>query len=240
MHKNELILLKQTEITINKYYKEYKKFMNIQFEMPQFQIKYRKATRNVFASVREIDRKFILTVDPCLCKTPFAKFTLYHEFTHIYDHLVMHDFGINESYIYHVYTEYHASQIQMFVELNATTQFGTIKDDINHKLICDKLLDEKSDFVKRVSSLNLFTTNGFSKAVDLFCYYIGKTNIFLYYFSEYENILLDLFEFVNTFGKEVILIQKALFESDTTNISIEYITNIADQHLILAKKFNPE
>lgn len=100
MKKNKLILLKQTEVTINKYYKKYEKFMNIPFEMPQFQIKYKKATRDVFANVIEMDRKFILTVDPFLCKTPFAKFTLYHEFTHIYDSLVMHNLGINESYIY--------------------------------------------------------------------------------------------------------------------------------------------
>lgn len=128
----------------------------------------------------------------------------------------------------------------MFVELNATKQFGAIDDNINHKSICDNLLNEKSDFVNRVSSLNLSTTKGFSKAVDLFCYYIEKTNVFLYYFSEYKIILLDLKEFVNVFGKEIVLIQKVLFDSNTTNISIVDITNIADQHLILVKKFNPK
>lgn len=57
--------------------------------MPQFQIKYKKATKDVFANVRKIDYKFILTVASLLIKTPFIKTTLYHEFTHIYDHVVL-------------------------------------------------------------------------------------------------------------------------------------------------------
>lgn len=240
MNKNELILLKQTEVAINKHYKEYKKFMDIPFEMPQFQIKYRKATNDIFAYVREIDHKFILTVDPLLSKTPFIKTALYHEFTHIYDHVIMERFGIHETYIYHVFTEYHASKIEMMAQLNLSAQYGIIDNSIDHKSICDKLLNEKNDFAKRVSSLNLFTTKGFSKAVDGFCYYMGKTNAFLHYFNEYNNILLDLNEFINTFGDEIIVLQKALFKSDTTNISVTDIINIADQHLALVKKFNPQ
>lgn len=240
MNKNELILLKQTEITIKKYYKEYNIFMNIPFNMPQFQINYRKASKDIFANVKETDSKFVLTVDPLLCKTPFAKPTFYHEFTHIYDHIIMNQLGIHQPYIYHVFTEYHASQIEMMARLNFRTLYGTIDDNINHKSICDKLLNEKNDFAERVSSLNLFTTKGFSKAIDLFCYYIGKTNIFLYYFNEYKNILLDLDEFINIFGNEIINLQKALFQSDTINISVENIVNVADQHLILVKKFNPQ
>lgn len=240
MNKNELILLKQTEITIKKYYKEYNIFMNIPFNMPQFQINYRKASKDTFANVKETDSKFVLTVDPLLCKTPFAKPTLYHEFTHIYDHIIMNQLGIHQSYIYHVYTEYHASQIEMMAEFNLSMPFGVINNNINHKLIRDRLLNEKSDFIKRVSSLNLFTTKGFSKSIDWFCYYIGKTNVLLHYFNEYNNVLLDLDEFINTFGNEIIYLQKALFQSDTINISVEDIVNIADQHLMLVKKFNPQ
>lgn len=240
MNKNELILLKQTEFEIKKYYKEYEKFMNIPFNMPQFQIKYRKASKNIFANVKEIDSKFVLTVDPILCKTPFAKFTLYHEFTHIYDNLVMYDFGIHQSYIYHVFTEYHASQIEMMVRLNLITPFGTIDNNINHKSIFEGLISEKNDFQKRVSILNLSVTNDFSKAIDWFCYYIGKVNIFVYYFNEYNVSLLDLTEFVNTFGNEIVSLQKILFQADTSNISIEDIINIADQHLVLVKNFNPQ
>lgn len=240
MNKNELILLKQTEVAINKYYKEYIKFMNISFDMPFFQIKFNQATRDVFANTKEINGKFIITVDPLLSKTPFIKTTLYHEFTHIYDHVIMERFGIHETYIYHVFTEYHASQIEMMAQLNLSTQYGIIDNNIDHKSICNKLLNEKNDFAKRVSSLNLFTTKGFSKAVDGFCYYIGKTNVFLHYFSEYNYILLDLNEFVNTFGDEIVTLQKTLFQSDTTNISVVDIINIADQHLVLVKKFNPQ
>lgn len=79
MNKNELILLKQTEVAINKYYKEYIKFMNVSFDMPTFQIKFNQATRDVFANTKEINGKFIITVDPLLSKTPFIKTTLYHE-----------------------------------------------------------------------------------------------------------------------------------------------------------------
>lgn len=240
MNKNELILQKQSEVTIHKYYKKYIQFMNIPFKMPEFQIKYKNITRNVFANIKEKDGEFILTVDPFLCKTKFAKPTLYHEFTHIYDHIIMNQLGIQQEYVYHVYTEYHASQIQMFAKLNAVTQFGTVDNNINHKSICDKLLSDKTDFSKRVSLLNLFTTKGFSKAVDLFCYYVGKVNVFLHYFSEYDNILLDLHEFINIFGDNIIPIQKALFQSDTTNISIDDIINIADELLELVKKFNPK
>lgn len=240
MNKNELILQKQTEVTVLKYYKEYIKFMNILYEMPQFQIKYRNITKDVFTNVKEKDGNFILTIDPFLCKTRFAKPTLYHEFTHIYDHIIMKQLGIQQEYIYHIYTEYHASQIQMMANLNAVTQFGTINDNINHKLIFDKLLNNKTDFTKRVSSLNLFRTKEFSVAIDLFCYYIGKVNAFLHYFSQYNNILLDLHEFINVFGDNIVSIQKLLFQSDTVNISIEDIINIADKHLELVKEFNPK
>lgn len=57
INKNELILLKQTKITVNKYYKEYIQFMNISFDMPTFEIKFRKATRDIFANVKEINDK---------------------------------------------------------------------------------------------------------------------------------------------------------------------------------------
>lgn len=240
MNKNELILLKQTEITINKYYKEYIEFMNISFNMPVLQIKFKKASRESFANVKENNNQYILSVDPLLCKTPFTKSTLYHEFTHIYDHIVMKQLNIYQSYIYHVYTEYHASQIEMMVRLNAITLFGIVSDNINHKSICKKLLNEKSDFTRQVSLLNLSTTKDFSRAIDLFCYYIGKVNTFLYYFSEYEDILLDLSDYMNIFGEEIFLIQKALFQSDTIKISVEDIINITDQHLLIVKKFNPK
>lgn len=239
MNKNELILLKQTEITIKKYYKEYNIFMNIPFHMPQFQINYRKASKDIFANVKETDSKFVLTVDPLLCKTPFAKPTLYHEFTRIYDHIIMNQLGIYQPYIYHVFTEYHASQIEMMTRLNLRTQYGTIDNNVNHKSIFESLISGKNDFQKRVSILNLSVTNDFSKAIDWFCYYIGKVNIFVYYFNEYNVSLLDLTEFVNTFGDEIVSLQKILFQADTSNISIEDIANIADQHLVLVKKFNP-
>ena len=195
MNKNELILLKRTEITINKYYKEYIEFMNISFNMPSLQIKFKKATRESFANVKENNNQYILSVDPLLCKTPFAKTTLYHEFTHIYDYIVLNQLDIHQSYIYHVYTEYHASQIEMMGKLNAITLFGIINDNVNHKSICEQLLNEKSDFTKRVSLLDLSATKDFSKAVDLFCYYIGKVNTFLHYFNEYKDILLKLYQY---------------------------------------------
>lgn len=166
INKNELILLKQTEITINKYYKEYIQFMNISFDMSTFEIKFRKVTKDTFANVKEVNGKYILTVDPLLCKTPFAKSTLYHEFTHIYDNVIMSQLGVEQSYIYHVYTEYHASQIEMMTKLNCHSAFGKIDNNIDHKLLADELLNEKSDFAKRVSSLDLSITKDFSKAVD--------------------------------------------------------------------------
>lgn len=240
MNKNELILLKQTEITINKYYKEYIQFMNISFDMPTFEIKFRKATRDIFANVKEINGKYILTVDSLLCKTPFAKFTLYHEFTHIYDHTIMYQLGIDSSYMYHVYTEYHASQIEMMAELGCHSVLGKIENNIDQRSFYDKLLNEKTDFSKRVSLLHLSKTNDFSKAIDWFCYYIGKTNTFLYYFNEYSDTLLDLREFSNVFGNEIIPLQKQLFQCDSMNITIEDILSIADKHLLLVKKFNPQ
>lgn len=240
MNKNELILLKQTEIAINKYYKEYIKFMNISFNMPVFQIKFRKASGDSFANMKENNGKYILAVDPLICKTPFAKPTLYHEFTHIFDHIIMNQLDIHQSYIYHVYTEYHASQIEMMVRLNAITPYGTIDDNINHKSICEELLNEKSDFTKQVYLLDLSITKNFSKAVDLFCYYIGKVNTFLYYFNEYKDVLLDLSNYKNIFGEEIVSIQKALFQSDTINITVEDIINIADQHLKLVRKYKPQ
>lgn len=239
MNKNELILLKQTEVIINKYYKEYIKFMDISFDMPVLQINFKQATKDVFANTKEVNGKIILTVDPLLGKTPFIKTTLYHEFTHIYDHAVMEQFGIYQPYIYHVFTEYHASQIQMMADLNLITPFGIYNKKIDHKSVFEKLLNEKEDFQKRVSLLNLTITNDFSKAIDWFCYYIGKVNIFVYYFNEYNVSLLDLTEFVNTFGDEIVSLQKTLFQADTRNISVEDIVNIADQHLVLVKKFNP-
>lgn len=214
--------------------------MNISLDMLTFKIKFRKATRDIFANVKEINGKYILTVDPLLCKTPFAKSTLYHEFTHIYDHVIMHQVNIETYYMYHVYTEFHASQIEMVAKFSCCSILGKIENNINHKSLYDKLLNEKSDFSKRMPLLDLSRTNDFSNAIDWFCYYIGKANTFLYYFNKYSDTLIDLLEFSNMFGNEIILLQKQLFRCDTMNITIEDILSIADKHLVLVKKFTPE
>lgn len=240
MNKNELILQKQTEVTVRKYYKEYIKFMNILFKMPRFQIKYRNITKDVFANVKEKDGNFILTIDSFLCKMRFAKPTLYHEFTHIYDHIIMNQLGIEQEYAYRVYTEYHASQIQMMAKLNLSTLFGSINDDIDIKIIYNELLDKKLDFTNKVQLLDLSLMEDFNKAIDWFCYYIGQVNTFLYYFSQYEDTLLELSNYQNVFGKEILLVQDALYHSDTTNITIDNIINIDNWHLVLLDKFNPK
>lgn len=42
---------------------------------------------------------------------------------------------MHQTYIYHVFKEYHASQVEMMIRLNLKTPYGTIDDNTNHKLI---------------------------------------------------------------------------------------------------------
>lgn len=240
MDKYILIFSKQTEKMVKEYCKDYIQFINPNFNMPKFLIKFKMATRDVFANVRQLEDAYIVTVDPFLCKMPFAKETLYHEFTHIYDDTVMAKLGIAPSYMYHVYTEYHASQIQMMQKLGITCVYGELGSNTNHAIICDELLNEKADFAQRAQKLNLSKTCDFSKAIDWFCYYIGKTNTFLYYYNKYNDTLLDLYEFTNIFGSQIVQLKEALFECNTNNITETEIYNIAKKHLLLVKEFNPK
>lgn len=166
-------------------YKEYQRYMGISEPMPDFQIKHRKATRDRFAYVQYVNGKYILTIDPIMSLTDFMKSTLYHEFTHIYDDMIMKHFGFNkeESYIYHAYTEYHASQIGMMTKLNIQTAYDSIRCSIDDDVLCNELLKGKQDFTDRVSEIDLSKMEGFSKAIDWFCYYIGKASTLIQYFN---------------------------------------------------------
>lgn len=235
LNKNELILLKQTEDYIYRIYQQYHKFMQYEGELPSFTINYRKATENIFANVRYMNAGYVLSVDPLITKTPFALSTLYHEFTHIYDDITMpllhKELNRDTSYIYHVYTEYHASKIGMMKQMGADIQYGTICKDVEQKnRILKSLLREKSDSANKSKKLDLSQKNNFSSALDWYCYYIGKVSAYLFYYNEGKEKLLDLTEFIDVFGKEIKEIQEALLECDTKNIRVENIFKIADAH----------
>lgn len=241
LNKNELILLKQTEDYIYKMYQQYHNFMQYEEELPRFKINYRKATENVFANVRYINDGYVLSVDPIICKIPFVVPTLHHEFTHIYDDIIMaslhEEINRNTSYIYHAYTEYHASQIEMMAKMGASVQYGVISEDVEQNKLLESLLREKKDSADKSKRLDLSKRDNFSSSLDWFCYYIGKVNAYLLYYKEGKDELLNLTEFSNIFGKEIILLQKALFDCDTRDIKIEYIFKVADIHKMILRNF---
>lgn len=240
MNKNQLIFQKQSDDFIYKSYQQYHDFMRFEGQLPKFKINYRKATKDIFANVRYINNEYILSVDPLLCKTKFAIPTLYHEFTHIYDDIIMAslspEISRNNAYIYHAYTEYHASQVEMMVKMGATSLWGTISNSVSSDDLFKSLLKQKEDFAHRSADLDLSLKENFSKAIDWFCYYTGKVNAYLHYYNTGSDELLDLFEFVHKFGNEIVKMQEVLFRCDITNIKISDIYEVADAHLAVMHK----
>ena len=101
----------------------------------------------------------------------------------------------------------------------------------------ESLLREKKASADKSKRLDLSKRDNFSSSLDWFCYYIGKVNAYLLYYKEGKDELLNLTEFSNIFGKEIILLQKALFDCDTRDIKIEYIFKVADIHKMILRNF---
>lgn len=208
--------------------------------MPSFKIKLIEATAGSFANIKNINGQYIFSIDRFLCKTSFAKHILYHEFTHIYDDINLKDFEMN-SFIKHVYSEYHASQIEMMAEFNITEAFDDNFYIIEYDTLLKDLLQQKSDFFKKSKTLKLSKIQDFIKAMDLFCYYIGKSFTFLSYIFE-ENVenIINLDEFEKVFGKDINTLSDALLKCNSNNITMDNLLNIAESHLPIVKKFEPK
>lgn len=218
MDKYILIFSKQTEKMVKEYCKDYIQFINPNFNMPKFLIKFKMATRDVFANVRQLEDAYIVTVDPFLCKMPFAKETLYHEFTHIYDDILLYPKITNRMSII-PFTEFHATYIQMMVATgfdsyknNKKISLATgIKDGVHNCTLREYINQETKYNQTKLAIDTVNPIKSFNYIYYLMLYHIGKM-----YFAKENCIedtkqLFDLKPFEDIFGELVYILKDTLF-----------------------------
>lgn len=120
---------------IKQYYKEFKSFTSIKLETtPEINIVMVPKENGVLAYIMatEMDKDPIdlfITEDLCQSNIQFAKSKIFHEFTHVFDAIQLKSLFSIETYldIMHTYSEFHASQNEMFTAL----QYRKVPDKQN-------------------------------------------------------------------------------------------------------------
>lgn len=159
----------------------------------------------------------VLKIEPALFdeKERFIKQTLYHEFTHMYDSTKFLSFD-EETYmnIMQIYSEVHASEIEMDIILNA--QDKDLNDYMNHEL--ERV---ENQFIMPNGIVPMDNTKFTYK---IFYYFVGKL------LSTYKHNLEYKYKFSDELNIEFILLFKEIINYFMDNAEYDFLTLIDFQH----------
>ena len=196
---------------ISKTYNEFKIFIEAD-TLPDIEIELFAEDNNVYAffDTDELSvKEYKIHVNHKLfdCHERYVRSILFHEFTHLYDHIVLEDvFDNDELASMTDYTEYHASQIEMLSQLytdikdikvkkkaSSTIWYANNNVDINHYLIYP-LVDMATITQQDINVMSNLNSNKFAKrfvrAKTCAVYYFAKLDVCSKYI---DGTIIDLF-----------------------------------------------
>lgn len=155
---------------------------------------------------------------------------IYHEFTHIYDNIhFLLDYPKRRISII-PYTEFHATIVQMMIATGYTSHYSDKTISLNNKIVdgvhnckLEEYFDRELQYNQ--SKLSVDTANvgrSFNYLYMLLLYHIGKMYFAQKYIKEDCSNLFSLQPFIDIFGNKIVVLQKLLFENNTS-----------DEHLLL-------
>lgn len=159
---------------------------------------------------------------------------IYHEFTHIYDdiHFLL---GYPKRRISIIpYTEFHATIVQMMIATGYTSYYNDKKISLNNKIVdgvhnckLEAYFDRELQYNQ--TKLSVDTANvgkSFNYLYMLLLYHIGKMYFAQKYIKEDCSNVFSLQPFIDIFGDKIVVLQKLLFENNTSNEHLLYEAQI--------------
>ena len=160
---------------------------------------------------------------------------LYHEFAHVYDDYMIKPTNKLEDLGLSIYTEYHASVVQMMTATGFTSYYKDKK--ISNSCQIKDMLDDCDikEYLKKQHRLNgelyIDTSNigeSFKIARKQMFYCIGKMYFAQKYIKEDSTPLLSLEPFINIFGKNVLALKDILFLNDCSKNILSQLARVQD------------
>ena len=218
---------------IIKYFDDFKKFIKVpDLQCPPINLvdKFDDLTcAHVKNGVLEVSKLYFIALKQG------AVSVLYHEFTHVYDDYMIKPLNKIEELGLNIYTEYHASVVQMMTATGFNSYYKDKQISITSR-IRDALDDRiTKDYLEKQHRLNselyIDTTNigeSFKNARKQMFYYIGKMYFAQKYIKEDTTELLSLETFINIFGENVITLKDVLFLNDYSNNVLTQLAKTQD------------
>lgn len=210
---------KEFEEIMQKYYIDFCKFIGIA-NMPQLYIYNLSKNDRTVAQMKISEDKYILQTNKLTIITMGQRAIpiLYHEFTHIYDDILLYPKITNRMSII-PFTEFHATYIQMMVATgfdsyknNKKISLATgIKDGVHNCTLREYINQETKYNQTKLAIDTVNPIKSFNYIYYLMLYHIGKM-----YFAKENCIedtkqLFDLKPFEDIFGELVYILKDTLF-----------------------------
>lgn len=210
-----------TDMMIFTAYKDFKRFMCCD-ELPNFKINYVDSLADskidYYAQILPYHKPIILNVDINYIKSPNFKKTLVHEFTHLYDYVMVSKKYSNTEMkdFMKLYSEYHASQIEVLYSYKVVNTVQDNVDKYSLKFECTDIIKQRMDsFVTRtqryVNNPNAMTLYGMKVA---YMYSCGATDLLgtimersfkkPKFFKEYNDEMSQIAELLSSTNYKVI------------------------------------
>lgn len=237
LHELGMELIKEPEIKL--YYEEFQKFMKwehpLDFKIEAFHAK--REGRNSWATVQMPQRlgdPYVLEVDITASKIRKNdyKSLLFHEFTHIYDELTIHENikkqGVAKPGTW--YTEAHATEVELMCSCGIDSYFDDRKVEVSSKIPYYSEEITIADFGSRKEKEIEYRIRekDYVGAIKHLQYYIGYLKFLEKHCNDSKSEIDKGIIFIYTnFGLEALLIKDIIFKKVITVTNFNRINNLS-------------
>lgn len=194
--------------------------------------------------------KYILKIDYSLYfMNNVLKSILFHEFTHILDYSSLFNNLDDQEALIKLYSEYHASQIQMKallgfynLEDNKNIMFKDMIYDVDKLVTVEKyFLDKRNEYITILNQSNLFNKDNLRQNTYNLMYYLGNLSVIKNHCNEDLREILDINIFIGRYGVEMKKIIDILELYDdcfnTEEFKLMALKSILANYILIMKKF---